>query len=90
VLRFLPSWIQTELSQGHPIRIAAWSYLAGGLTGSLGLLLWQLISLLGRTGSGGNPIWVLAAAGLSVFGWRLVRRLAREDQPTRMTPRRPA
>lgn len=75
----LPSWIHTELSQGHPILVAAWSYLALGLVGSAGLLVQQVgAALAGATP--GDPIWVLTAAGLSVLGWRLLRRLVRRNE----------
>jgi len=73
-----PSWIHNELSQGHPILIAAWAYLVLGLVGSAGLLVEQVGSVLVGTASG-DPIWVLTAVGLSVLGWTLLRRLARRD-----------
>ena len=56
--------------------MAAWAYLALGLVGSLGLLVSQVGAALAGTASG-DPIWVLTAAGLSVLGWTLLRRLAR-------------
>jgi hypothetical protein len=74
----LPSWVHAELSHGHPILTAAWAYLALGLAGSLGLLIKQVGSALAGTATG-DPIWVLTAAGLSVLGWTLLRRLARRD-----------
>jgi len=74
VFRFLPAWIQTELFHGHPILTWAWAYLALSLGGSLVLLIQQTVSVRAGTG-GGNPIWVLAAAGLGVFGCSLLRRL---------------
>ena len=74
VLRSLPSWIRTELVHGHPVLTWAWAYLVLGLAGSLGLLFEQTFSTLVGSG-GGNPIWVLTAAGISVLGWALLRRL---------------
>lgn len=86
---FLPSWIHTELSQRHPILVAAWAYLVLGLAGSAGLLVQQVGSVLAGMTSG-DPIWVLTAAGLSVLGWALLRRLARRDpllpRPGRQRP----
>ena len=74
VFRFLPGWIQTELFHGHPTLTWAWAYLALSLGGSLALMIQQTVSALAGSGSG-SPIWVLAAAGLGVFGCGLLRRL---------------